>query len=86
MGVRLAGPPPRRVGEARERCCPSPGRRPRARRLAAAGVGAGVVDGLIDEGTLETVPLTAEPVAEPPDPAFGQGTLSDGQRAAADAL
>ena len=37
-----------------------------------AGVSAGVVDGLIDEGTLETVVLPPEPVAEKPDPDFMQ--------------
>ena len=58
------------------------------RELAqAAAVSAGVIDGLVDEGTLETVALPPEPVAEPPDPGIRQrGTLSDDQRAAADAL
>ena len=37
-----------------------------------AGVSAGVIDGLIDEGTLETVVLPPEPVAEKPDPDFMQ--------------
>ncbi|HEX2509739.1 MAG TPA: DEAD/DEAH box helicase, partial [Microvirga sp.] len=89
VGVRLAGPPPRRMTQAREKVLSVArgGVLMLKRELAhAAGVSMSVVDGLIDEGTLETVPLTAEPVAEPPDPAFGQGTLSDGQRAAADAL
>ena len=35
-----------------------------------AGVSAGVIDGLIDEGTLETLVLPPEPVAEKPDPDF----------------
>ncbi len=33
-----------------------------------AGVSGGVIDGLIDEGTLETVVLPPEPVSEPPIP------------------
>jgi primosomal protein N' (replication factor Y) len=34
----------------------------------AAGVSAGVIDGLIDQGTLEVLELPALPVAAPPDP------------------
>ena len=45
-----------------------------------------MVDGLIDEGTLETVVLPPEPVAEKPDPDFMQPEFSADQRAAADAL
>src|SRR5690606_38196840 len=52
----------------------------------SAGVSASVVDGLIDEGTLETVALPQEPVAGLPDPAFRQSELSDAQREAAAAL
>ena len=51
-----------------------------------AGVSAGVIDGLIDEGTLETVVLPPEPVAPPPDPDFAKPDFSLGQLAAADAL
>jgi primosomal protein N' (replication factor Y) len=51
-----------------------------------AGVSAGVIDGLIDEGTLQTVVLPPEPVAEQPDPDFAQPEFSAAQRAAADAL
>ncbi|HVL74064.1 MAG TPA: primosomal protein N', partial [Beijerinckiaceae bacterium] len=39
-----------------------------------------------DEGTLEAVALTPEPVAETPDPHFGGPGLSDAQRAAAEEL
>ena len=52
----------------------------------AAGVSAGVIDGLIDEGTLETVALPPEPVARPPDPDFAQPDFSPAQRDAAEAL
>ena len=44
------------------------------------GSAPGSSNGLIDEGTLETVALLAEPVAEMPDPAFGHTALSDGQQ------
>jgi primosomal protein N' (replication factor Y) len=89
VGVRLAGPPPVRMTEARRRVLAAArdGKVLIKRDLAkTAGVSAGVVDGLIDEGTLETVALAREPVAERPDPAFGPARLSDGQREAADAL
>jgi primosomal protein N' (replication factor Y) len=89
VGVRLAGPAPKRMTQARESVLSAAqaGTVMLKRELAlTAGVSMSVVDGLIDEGTLETVPLAIEPVAERPDPSFGQGQLSDGQREAADAL
>ena len=51
-----------------------------------AGVSAGVIDGLIDEGTLQTVVLPPEPVAEQPDPDFAQPEFTPDQSAAAAAL
>jgi primosomal protein N' (replication factor Y) len=51
-----------------------------------AGVSAGVIDGLIDEGTLETVVLAPEPVASQPDPDFRKPEFSLAQLAAADTL
>jgi len=89
VGVRLSGPPPARMTEARRRVLEvaAGGQILLKRDLAkAAKVSASVVDGLVDEGTLEAVTLGAEPVAERPDPTFGQARLSDGQREAADAL
>jgi primosomal protein N' (replication factor Y) len=80
VGVRLAGPQPARMTPARARVLAvfadgmTRGKGDAARE---AGVSAGVIDGLIDEGTLETVVLQPEPVTRPPDP---------GQLAAADAL
>ena len=50
-----------------------------------AGVSAGVIDGLVDEGTLETVVLPPEPVARPPDPEYAVPEFSDAQKKAADA-
>ena len=45
-----------------------------------AGVSAGVIDGLIDEGTLETLVLPPEPVARPPDPDFLAPDFTPAQR------
>ncbi|NNM71508.1 primosomal protein N' [Enterovirga aerilata] len=89
IGVRLAGPPPKRVTPARARVLEAAtgGLVHTKRQLAdAAGVGVGVIDGLVDEGTLETVALRAEPVAERPDPDFARPALSERQRAAAEVL
>jgi primosomal protein N' (replication factor Y) len=89
VGVRLAGPPPKRVTPARARVLEAAAGRlvHGKRQLAeAAGVGVGVVDGLVDEGTLETVALKPAPVAERPDPDFVRASLSDRQRAAAEVL
>ncbi len=56
----------------------------RAKSEAAheAGVSAGVINGLIDEGALETVVLPPEPVARPPDPDHAVPEFTDAQRAA----
>ena len=89
VGVRLAGPQPARMTPARARVLSVfADRMTRAKGDAAreAGVSAGVIDGLIDEGTLETVVLPPEPVTRPPDPDFRKPEFSLGQLAAADAL
>ncbi len=89
VGVRLAGAPPQRMTPARQRVLAllADGMlRGKSEAAREAGVSAGVVDGLIDEGTLETVVLPPEPVAEAPDPDFAQSEFSADQRAAADAL
>jgi len=89
VGVRLSGALPKRMTPARQRVIEAAqGGLVRLKRELAqeAGVSIGVVDGLIDEGTFETVVLLQEPVAEMPDPDFGQAGLSDGQRDAAEAL
>ena len=89
VGVRLAGPQPVRMTAARARVL---------RALAdgfthvkgdaarEAGVSPGVIDGLIDEGTLESVVLPPEPLMRAPDPDFRKPDFSLGQVAAADAL
>ncbi len=89
VGVRLAGPPPRRMTPARQRVLVSMTDgllRSKSEVADEAGVSAGVVDGLIDEGTLETLVLPPEPVARPPDPDFASPELEPGQQAAVDAL
>jgi primosomal protein N' (replication factor Y) (superfamily II helicase) len=89
VGVRMAGALPKRMTPARQKVVEIAQDgivRLKSELAHAAGVSSGVVDGLIDEGTLETVALLAEPVAEMPDPAFGHTALSDGQREAADEL
>ncbi|ANY79204.1 primosomal protein N' [Microvirga ossetica] len=89
VGVKLAGALPKRMTPARQKVIDIAQDgvvRLKSELAHAAGVSAGVVNGLIDEGALETVALLAEPVAELPDPAFGHTALSDGQQAAADEI
>jgi len=89
VGVRLAGPPPQRMTVARQRVLRAlEDGMVRAKGDAAreAGVSTGVIDGLVDEGTLETVVLPPEKVARQPDPDFRKPEFSLGQLAAADAL
>ena len=89
VGVRLAGPPPQRMTAARARALElfrDGLTRAKGDAAREAGVSAGVIDGLIDMGALETVVLPPEPVAEPPDPDFAKPEFSLGQLAAADSL
>ncbi len=89
VGVRLAGPPPTRMTAARARALGlfADGLvRSKNEAVKEAGVSAGVIDGLIDEGTLETVVLPPEPVVSPPDPDFRKPEFSLAQLAAADTL
>jgi primosomal protein N' (replication factor Y) len=89
IGVRLIGPPPKRMTAARERVLAL-----LADRLArgksevaqAAGVSPAVVDGLIDEATLESLVLPPEPVAHAPDADFARPDFTAAQRAAAETL
>mgnify|MGYP003646809844 CR=1 FL=1 len=52
----------------------------------AAGVSAGVIKGLVDEGVLETVEITAETAFAAPDPDHAPATLNPDQAAAATAI
>src|SRR5262245_34827180 len=88
VGVRLAGRPPARMTAARARVLRllADGLvRPKGDAAREAGVSAGVIDGLVDEGALETLALPPEPVARPPDPSYAVPDFSAAQRAAADA-
>jgi primosomal protein N' (replication factor Y) len=89
VGVHLAGPPPQRMTPARARVLArfADGlTRTKGDVAREAGVSAGVIDGLIDEGTLATLVLPGEPVTEPPDPDFRKPDFVLTQLAAADAL
>jgi primosomal protein N' (replication factor Y) len=89
VGVRLAGPSPARMTPARRRVLAllADGlARGKGEVAEEAGVSVGVLDGLIDEGTLTTLVLPPEPVARPPDPDFSAPDFGTAQRAAADAL
>ncbi|WP_026607789.1 primosomal protein N' [Methylocapsa acidiphila] len=96
-----AGPEPVRVGVRLSGAAPSRLTPTRARVLAAAEGGlafaksalaeaaacsVGVIDGLIDDGALETIALPPEPVALPSAPDFAAPTLEADQAAAARVL
>src|SRR5262249_43260797 len=86
VGVRLVGPPPPRKTVARERVLAllADGMvRGKSEAACAAGVSVGVIDGLIDEGTLETMVLPVEPVADKPNPDFAVTDFTGEQQAAA---
>ena len=89
VGVRLAGEAPKRMTAARERVLAllADGLARGKRDVAdEAGVSVGVIDGLIDEGTLETLVLPPDPVARAPDLDFSLPDLTPAQRQAADLL
>ncbi|MGZ5829712.1 MAG: primosomal protein N', partial [Xanthobacteraceae bacterium] len=89
MGVRLIGPPPKRMTPARARVLALLGDGLlHGKRDAAeeAGVSPSVIETLVDDGTLEARPLPAEPIARLPDPAFASPDLMEAQNAAARAL
>jgi primosomal protein N' (replication factor Y) len=89
VGVRLVAPPPRRMTAARKRVIDVlsdgllHGKSDAARE---AGVSTGVIDGLVDEGTLvvEAMPRALPPPA--PDPDFARPDFSPPQRAAIDVM
>jgi primosomal protein N' (replication factor Y) (superfamily II helicase) len=86
VGVRLLGSPPQRMTTARARLLKlmADGMvRGKADAAREGGVSAGVIDGLIDEGTLETLVLPPEKVAERPDADFARADFTPDQSAAA---
>jgi primosomal protein N' (replication factor Y) (superfamily II helicase) len=86
VGVRLIGKAPARMTAARGRVLELLADgviRGKSDAAREAGVSTGVIDGLIDEGTLETLVLPPEPVAEKPDPDFVATDLTADQNAAA---
>ena len=89
VGVRLAGSPPQRMTSARSRVLEllADGlARAKSELAHAAGVSITVVDGLVDEGTLETLVMPAEPVSLPPHPDFASPDLAPVQASAASEL
>jgi primosomal protein N' (replication factor Y) len=89
VGVRVAGPPPERMTGARRRLLDlaADGLAWSKSGLAgAAGVSPGVIDGLLEQGTLELVAMPARPIAADPDPDHARPKLSQAQADAAAAL
>ena len=89
VGVRLAGSQPKRMTAARNRVLAvlADGMvRSKSEAAHEAGVSAGVINGLIDDGALETLVLPPEPVAVPPDPDHAVPEFTEAQRRAADTL
>src|SRR6201987_6103636 len=89
VGVRMAGLPPQRMTTARQRglALLADGLARGKRDVAeAAGVSPGVIDALVDEGTLESVVLPPDPVARRPDPDFSPPDFTPAQRQAAETL
>src|ERR1700689_3129179 len=89
MGVRLIGEPPRRMTPARRRLIEilSDGLlHGKSEAAREAGVSAGVIDGLVDEGTLTSEPMPRALPPPAPDPSFAEPNFSRQQRTAVDAM
>lgn len=89
LGVRLVGEAPKRLTPARRRVIEAVSDRllhGKSDLAREAGVSTGVIDGLVDEGTLtvEAMPRALPP--PPPDPGFAQPEFFREQRAAVDAM
>jgi primosomal protein N' (replication factor Y) (superfamily II helicase) len=86
VGVRFNGPAPRRMTPARARVLAAAEGGiafSKAALAEAAACSAGVIDSLVDEGTLETIALPPELVALPCDPAYATPVLEAAQQSAA---
>src|SRR6267378_3272301 len=89
MGVRLIGAPPARMTPARRRLIEllSDGLlHGKSEAAKEAGVSTGVIDGLVDEGTLTTEAMPPAPAPPAPDPLFSAPEFSRQQRTAVDAM
>src|ERR1700761_4799562 len=89
MGVRLVGQVPQRMTPARRRLIEilSDGLlHGKSDAAKEAGVSVGVVDGLVDEGTLASEPMPRALAPPAPDPFFAETDFSRQQRTAVDAL
>ncbi|RED28622.1 replication restart DNA helicase PriA [Rhodopseudomonas thermotolerans] len=89
MGVRLVGPPPQRMTPARRRLLEmlSDGLLHGKSDVAKeAGVSPGVIDGLVDEGTLQVEQMPRENPAPEPDPDFAPTDFSPEQARAAETM
>ncbi|MBV9969510.1 MAG: primosomal protein N', partial [Xanthobacteraceae bacterium] len=89
IGVRMAGPPPARMTAARGRVLAllADGlMRAKGDAAREAAVSIGVIDGLVDEGTLAAVAMPPEAPARAPDPAYAVPDFAGPQAAAGAAL
>src|SRR5215470_17761115 len=89
VGIRLAGEPPERMTAARRAVLHLVAdglARSKAEAAHEAGVSVAVINGLIDEGTLEVLELPAAPVASAPDPTYAVPDFAAAQAAAGAAL
>ncbi|MFG1422778.1 primosomal protein N' [Roseixanthobacter liquoris] len=89
VGVRATGHAPERMTAARARLLAFLADgfvRGKSEAAREAGVSPSVVDGLVDDGALETLVLPPEPAAYPPDASFAVPELSPEQAGAAQAL
>ncbi|MBR0796514.1 primosomal protein N' [Bradyrhizobium jicamae] len=88
-GVRLVGEPPRRLTPARRRVIDvlSDGLlHGKSEAAREAGVSSGVIDGLVDEGTLTVEAMPPPQAPPPPDPSYAQPDFSRDQRSAVDVM
>jgi primosomal protein N' (replication factor Y) len=89
LGVRLVAEPPKRLTPARRRVIGvlADGLlHGKSEAAKEAGVSTGVIDGLVDEGTLATEAMPRALPPPPPDPAYAQPEFSRQQRNAVDAM
>src|SRR5260370_274184 len=89
VGVRLAGPAPERLTAARRgvlHLLADGLAGGKAEAAHESGVSIAVINGLIDEGTLEVLELPAAPVASAPDPTYGVPDFTAAQAEAGAAL